>query len=271
MFALIFFTEFKKVAKADSSADILGILCVSIVGLVTFNGIFLAPLGLYSNIDPVYHVIKMFNPNGSFASISLMFRIVFTFWATIESARTQSILLPQILCVFNLFMTCLKRIKNITNGNRSLMLYIHLQLICHLGQNCTRYLAGVLMACGLVLLVAGNYTVFVGWKSFPVALYTVMVTILVVVYVVVSQTVPMVTQCHSFSKQMIRVDWFLKPALKTMDNLFATRKARTLWRLRIQAQKPISFYYGPALYENNTKINFYSRVISHTIDTLLLL
>ncbi len=266
------FSEIQKVTKGDSSADILGILCVAMVFLVTFNGLLLAPFGLYSNIDPLYHVMKILSPNrASFSSLYLLCRIILTCWATIESARTQSIYLPQALCVFNLFMTCLKRINNIDQRNKALLLYTHLQLVCHIGQTCIRYIAGIFMTCGLLLLVAGNYTVLVGWKSFPVTLYTVMITVLLVIYIVVSQTVPMVTQCHSFSKRMIEIDWFSRLIIPTTGNLFVNRKERKLWRLRIKAQKPISFYYGPGLFEKNTKINFYSRVISHSADTLLLM
>lgn len=237
---------------------------------IIVNGLLITPIAMFSNIDPIHHVIKNLFPyfNESFFFIRLFCRVVLQSWVTIESARTHSIILPQTLCFNYLFMKCLKRVKNFENKRKALLIYTHLRLVSNTGQNCIRYIAGVYMICGLILLVTGNYSVLKGWKSLPATMYSVMVLILLCIYILVSETVPLITKCHSFSKQMIEVDWFSNMAI---TDCFVKRKDRKMWRLRVQAQKPITFYYGPALFEKNTKINFYSRVINHSVDALLLL
>ncbi len=146
---------------------------------------------------------------------------------------------------FGVVDSCLGGINKIPLSEDTLIAYKKLRYCIQIARDVIRYLEGVLMSAGFIIIVVGNWLTVVGWKFIPLVVNLSMSLVTVVVYLVIINLVPLVIRSHEQRKYMIK-EW---------DNKYIERVNRTkviertrfkisvkLWRKSTKAQKPITVY-----------------------------
>lgn len=197
----------------------------------------------------------MENQSWTVKASTQIIRYVWTHWCVAEATRSYSF---AILASFYMCITIQKVLQEISRkalSENTINVYMKLQCIIQTGQYAVRYVAGVLMSSGFLILVVGNWLTVVGWKFIPIEVNLSMTLVTVVVYLTVSNTMPRVIRFNEESKQMIK-QWNYKYIKNKTDiNSPKTGVPFKLWRKWVQAQRPVTMYWCTSVFERDTKVN----------------
>lgn len=240
------------------------VFCVNVMIITT---IILAPLATtILNKDPVYtYFCKIHGKEFILTHVVPRF-IIFT-WMCFEGGRICCLVLTAAMMLFYMtgkILSCIIYTNKVENG---LKRYRELQVLIEIGREGTRQVIGVLLACGFFFAVTANFLVVYGHKHLTLVMHICFVFADLAVYVAIFRTIPMAVNCYNMSLKLIHRVW--RHWLASFMSLGNGIKAKTVKRILL-AQKPITFYYGPAMLNQDTKSNFLWKILEFTITLLLI-
>lgn len=227
-------------------------------------GVFLAPAVILCKLDCFNilvncHFRNILNPD--FKRLYNVVRYVVIQWVTLESSRVYIVATASILTKFSITVNCLNNLKSRKLSRSSINLYHQLFII---NQNCMfiiRQTALCLLGMGFVMLVLLNFVVIVGWKLYNHVLYFGALVFAIMTYVILTQTLPRIIACSQAAEELINL-W--------KYNLTNLMTGGSYWKRLVKAQQPMCFYYGTAKIDKETKVNYYSNLITYTLNLLLI-
>lgn len=229
-----------------------------VTGVVLSSAVFL-------ELDPFYIVVCLIYKLPSPWWFTLL-RFIHVLWCTLEATRTFATILTAAVTIFNVTCGILENFAHRRRLSESIVKYRQIQVLTATGQLAIREAAGMLMAAGFIIAISSNYVVISGYRTFPLFVYLCFVLVNIVTYVVISQTLPLIVKCHDISSYSCGCIWHRK--LLTGNFAVPGRTFRLLRKI-IRSQRPITFYYGTAEFDPQTKRNFYRNIAEFTINLLL--
>lgn len=234
------------------------------VVVLTLVGIFLAPALVMFDIDPLSLKLQhcfssIHHPSDLFYYFAkIVISLVFQ-WCTLESARICINVLVPVINFANMYLVCLRRILTANTGLDEKIVFWYNQHYCihQRGMDILRKLGGTVMGIGFILILLCNWMVLTGWQKMPLEIYFVIVGLLVVVYFILSQTMPIAIRCNEISESILQ-NW--KGQLQ---------RKKSYWSKILVSKRPIAFYYAMTKFEIETKINYYSNIAQYTINLIL--
>lgn len=253
--------------KSDKqSVEKNGLLVLGFTVVLMLAGVFMTPIGILTGIDPFRHIFQTLFPtsfDNPYTKYPLKFvGYVLTHWCILEASREYSTFLVPTMTIANIYLRCLQFIEKRVLSEYTFLMYQQLHCLNQRIIQICRIVAGLFMGCGLVvLLVGGNWIAISGWDYFSAEVYFLMIGLLIIMYFILYQTLPLMVSCDETSKELIQ-KWKLQ---------IYTFKEKKRYLLRVvKSQRLVSFYYGMTKMEKETKINFYSTILDRTIDLLLI-
>lgn len=257
--------EIRQFLDPDRSADLLGIL-ILILNLSLIAVGILVPFGALLNLDPIHvlacEVHKL--PSPWWFSLG---RFLLYLWSALEATRTFATILTPAMAIFNVAGNILRCIRQKRPLARAIKYYTQCQVLTETGRQGIREGAGLLMTAGFVIAVTCNYIVLSGFKQIPLIIYLCMIFLEIIVYLVLFQTLPLIITCFEISLETCTQIWVHR--LNAMKRSLSKQDFDEL-RKKLKAQRPITYYYGTAIFERETKCNYYRNILEFTINSLLL-
>ncbi len=244
--------------------DVCG-TCVALFAIcLIFIGITWAPLAVYLEWDPIFlvlnnHFPRIFEQRWS-AIILLAIRYCWTQWCVLQGSRLYILVLIPIMIIGNSYVAIVLHLQKHALGNSVINLYNMLHCTNEIGQDTFAKLIGLLMSCGIILLVTLNSVMITSWTLLPSGIYFLCVNIAVVVYFAIFQTIPVLIKSNELCLDI------LKSWSRSINKM---RGFRLYWAKKVRAQRPVAFHYGFTKFEQSTKQNYYSTIIDKTISVVL--
>lgn len=88
-----------------------------------------------------------------------------------------------------------------------------------------------------------------------------------VIYLVISETLPLVLRCYEQSRGLVKRLWFHE--MLKIKGRVSSVEIKVL-RKSIHAQEPVTYNYWSAKFDQDTKRNYYWNILEFTINLLLL-
>lgn len=262
---MLFFTEFRNFQRCPKSADVTGIM-IFLVNALIITAITVAPLAnAVLNRDPIYTYFCKIKGEEFILTHALPRFIIFT-WMYLEGGRICCLVVTAAMMLFYMVCRILKHITSMNAMENGLKRYRELQVLIEIGREGSRQIFGVLLACGFFFTVTVNFLVVYGHKHLSLALHICFVLIDVATYVTIFRTIPMAVNCYNMSLKLIHRIWRHRLALFHEDSGMKMKIIKKI----LLAQKPITFYYGPAMLDQDTKSNFPWKILEFTITLLLI-
>lgn len=205
-------------------------------------------------MDPFVGLNAVFN-----ISMPVSVRMLLGYIICLEITRSCSLIFLPLMSIFNIYLSSLRAIHRTQNAGCSIRKYTRLQCVNKAGDQGFRFIAGTLMTVGFGNCVLGLWIVIQGWKFFPLVPYLIASVATLAGYTIVFQTLPYVIEIRKRSGYLVEVYWKQQSLYWNV----VTRKQR-------RAQFPITFYYGPTQFDCRTETNFYEKILSTTVDVILL-
>lgn len=235
------------------------------------SGVLIGPLGVYLNIDTTYVFALLAFPNCASKTYFKILRFLLTFWGSLESARSLSTILLPSMSIFSIYISCLKLLKRKFPSMKSIRVYKYLQCTMQIGYTVFQYMAGILINTGFVICVVSNWISIVGWKILPLEMYAVLEIIACVIYIVTFVALPQASKLHEYSRNILKYSWgYYHVRMGTCSKNSIERINFKIWQLSLRSLRPISFHYGLAVVDKNTKKIFFTNVVIYTINMLFL-
>lgn len=258
-------SEIKSMLRTGEVEDGLG-LRVFLLSMLLIVVAMIFPVCVLLQLDPIqtyFCYIRNWESSPSLTCLSLFL----AYWTTMEMARSFATMLTSAVVALNMTGNVLKSISTAANLKLGLQDYVGLQIINRVGQQGIREEAGVLMFAGCLIAITCNYMVIYGAQRLPVTLYLCFIFLDLAIYLVISQTLPLILGCYEHSLGLVKRYWFHE-MLRMRGRLsdFEMRVARKT----IHAQTPINYYYWSAKFDQNTKCNYYWTILEFTINLLLI-
>lgn len=223
------------------------------------------PIVMLANLDPMFSITERFF-NDWDQKWKFLLRFIFNQWATLQGTR---ILLVCFTCSLSFVASSKTVITAITKQRlswHSLQLYSRLQLTATIGHDAIRQLAAVYMALGFFLSVAVNFILINCFNSIPLPIYLCFCIIASVVYLCLNFLLPEIVYCNEISKHLLSSLW-RREFVRIKGTL--VRKESSIVEKTLLAQRPIKYYYGTAIYDQETKSNYYRNILEYSINILL--
>lgn len=240
-------------------------LVTGITSFFIFAGIFISPISVISNFDPVccfldahFPAFIQGLPKHSYLLL-LLFRLSITRWVTLEASRLGVTIMVPITSIFSIYLSCIEKLTQFSLNFETLRKYQQIHCINHITIDIHKRNGGCLTGISIILFVFGNWIVISGWYVYPTGLYLMTTGFILVQHIFVAVTLPLIIKSNEMSEEMI-CSWKLQ-ALEQCN--------KTYWRRVIKAQRPVAFYYAMTKFERDTKVNYYSTILDHTINLLL--
>ncbi len=251
-----------KARNGEEKWDKNGILVNGLTIVLILAGTAMSPILVLSELDPQYLLVQVYMPSSLrnwYYKVPLMIlRLVWIQALTLEASRIYLFVCIPTTTVCSIYLRILAVIGKRPLTNRTVTLYNMLQCINQICMKIIATVAGTLMGFGLFIFIIGNWIVIKCWDIFPLNLYCLLVGVLLVVYFILFQTVPLAVKVNQTSANIIR-GWKREARCK-----------RQFWKRQIWALQPVAFYYAFTKYEKGTTINFYFNIVNYTINVLLL-
>lgn len=236
-----------------------------------------APASVFLNMDPMYFMFRNVQlRNQTITKIfNVTLRLIIGQCCVFEVTRTLSLQILYDVSVFSILFSCLKQISQMSPKKLTVHYFSQLQCIIQVALHGFRISGGHQMLIGFCIAVSGTWVSVVGWKLFPLAVYLVLSIITIVNYTVIWITVPKICQCYTLSKHMLKVSWQKADQMCRSKNnttyalghLFQSRELKQVLR----SMRHVTWYYGTAIFDEETFRNFYGNVFDRTVDMILLL
>lgn len=224
-----------------------------------------APFSIYVEIDPLYLILESHCPyvfqNLLLKIMTFIVRFVWLHWCMLEGTRTSALISVTLMTACNMYLNIVVRLRKKCLGIKLINLYNQFHCINQIGQAPVSKVAGLLMSAGVLLLVIVNYVIICKWSALPAGLYFLIANLGFILYCVMLQTVPLLVNCDAMCTDMID-SW--KKCISKMKGF------KMYWVKVVKAQRPVSVYYALTKFEQQTRRNYYSAVLDHTINALLL-
>ncbi len=237
--------------------------------VVAFSEIaFVAPIvAIVINADPVGIFMEDLQLLSHHLLVKTLIRYVIMQHCILAVVRCYVTFYLPAVSTFYIFLACLKRIIKKPESENSVKYYTQLRIIQQTGMTSIRTLAALLMFTGFVLCVLGTWIIISGRQIFPVLLYCMCTLVTLVIYIVIAQTIPKIVECDELSRKLIVEIW---PRRKARTIRWDSNFENKMWKMILISQKPLTFYYGLAAFDRETKHNFYYNIFSNTVDIVLL-
>lgn len=220
---------------------------------------------MFFNLDPLYVVFCDMYEFDCPVWFTLC-RVLIHSWFILEEGRTFSIVLTHALALCNAACSILERIKLMKSLKASIEYYRQFQVLVETGTEGLREVAGLLMAGGFLIAVSCNYVVISAFDKLPVGIYLCFGVSGLVCYVGIHQTLPLVVYCNEISSELCCSIW---PNLLATNKAVISKRSFEVLRRLIIARKLVTYYYGFAKFDKETKSNFYWNIIDFTITLVL--
>lgn len=245
--------------------DLMGLVILTVQVCLMCNA-FSFPITMITNLDPMFSITEQifygWDPRFKFT-----FRFILNLWATVQVTRP---LLVCVTCSLSFIEANKAVITEITKQKLSwhcLQLYSRLQLTANIGHDAIKQLAAVYMALGFYLSVVVNFVIINCFNSIPLLFYLCSCTIAVMVYLCLNFLLPEVVYCSETSEHLLSSLWRWEFVGIKRTSL---RKQSSILGKTLRAQRPIKYQYGNAVFDKETKTNYYWNILESTIDILLL-
>ncbi len=247
--------------------DICGLFASALTAILLSLGVFLAPCAILGGLDPFTQTMNVYCANfinkPLFKYIGYFICYVLTQWCTLEATRIYIMILVPIVTLCHLYILHLNLIRQRPLTNATLLLYEELNCVNQIGCNVIALIAGSLMGIGFIIFVFVNWIILKGLGIVPIELYVMIVLMAITSYSVISQSVPLAIKCYTSSSSMICMWSFKVLGCSTVAE-------KRYWRRRVTAQQPVALHYAQTKFEKDTQLNFYSNIVNHTINALIL-
>lgn len=188
-------------------------------------------------------------------------------WSVLEVCRTLCIALTLGMAIFNMAGSIVRKISKIKQLEDGIQMYSRFQVLTEIGREGIRQTAGILMATGFFIIITANFLVIRGPQYFPLPLILFFTAADICAVLSTSQTLPLIVNCYETSTDLIRRIWIHKlMAYRAISSAYKHRIMRKV----LQAQRPVTHYYGAAMFDHDTKCNFYWNILCFTINLLLI-
>lgn len=247
--------------------DVFGFIMLGLVIGLLIAGVGVGPIVMFLQLDPGYQLLS--HPT---STKGVIIRYIICHGYSLESGRTCCAILLVALLYCKITLNSVQMISKIAKTrpvSNSLFVYSQLHCIHPIAQRVIRAGAGVLMSLGFVICVLGAWIVLMGHNLFPAELYVVLSVTMVCVYATVLETLPIAIKCHESSEHLIEILWKGQGTLELLQQACSIRKRKILKRV-VRAQRPLSMYYGTAIFDKETQINFLLNVVSYTVNVILI-
>lgn len=234
------------------------------------------PVGVYLNTDPLYFILEEFLPGDvlSMKLLKIAIRLFIETWCVMEASRSLSLQYLYAATFVNTVLACLKTISGMGPTLQSINCYNELQCINQLAVAGLRIDSAIHMFTGFFVTVYGTCAVVLGWKRLPVAIVVVFCVLTLICWVVICVLVPTLCRCYIYSDNMLKKDWLWKDYKLGGNN--KNRKVFQIvpsFRIRariIKALKPVCWYYGTAMFDEDSFQNYCEQIFYRTVDFVLL-
>lgn len=170
------------------------------------------------------------------------------------------------MVVVNIANDVCKEIQKIGIKYGAISYYSQFQVLTEVGREGIRLIAGVLISTGFIVAISTNFILLSCYDSLPLVIYICGLMISGVTYLVIIQTVPRIVRCNLFTKQLLKHIWPL--AVTRRWSCVPLKTSRIILRT-LKAQRPVTYYYGTAVFDQDTKINFYRNILEITTNCVL--
>lgn len=186
-------------------------------------------------------------------------------FSSFEIARVISTVLTVVFTLVTSTKSLIDTIFMSTSLQRSIVLFRKLLLLTQFGKEGFREVAGVLMCFGFVVVVSINFMVLTCYQEMPLGIYIIDWLILVVICTSFSFVLPKIIDCNDYSRQFLKYDLIYDCQARC-----ATTADRRYSLKVIRATMPLTYYYGVAKFDQETKTNFYWQILDFTINFVLM-
>lgn len=249
------------------------------IGLVLslfFIAIALPITALVSNADPAHIILEQVLPTSSpsITALKLIFRAVLLQFVAVEGCACVGIIIMCGTSAFTIMTSNIRLIAEIPPTENALRIYFQLRCLLQIGFECMRFITSQLMGLGFLIATFATWVLVRGWKLFPPLLYTALSVITVAIYIGISQTLPKCVNSHKYSQHLLEVQWpkanvdCWQNRQQSSNN--AGRRQYKVWKKMLRAQRTITWYYGMAAFDMDTKTNFYESIFDHALDLILI-
>lgn len=261
--------HFVAVYKNSEKLDTMGITMISISASFFITGCLFGNSLILLDIDPTYYVIKSTYPVFADTKLAWIIRYLIINWYSLESSRSSVVAFLPSIFIFNLTKNCLEMIteQSKTCKLSAVKLYAQLQCISQIGREMVTYVAAIMMCFGFVVCVMGLWIIIKGRSIFPLNFYLIICVVIMISYVVVFQTLPVIIVCYESSKKLVYDRWQKQGVL---DYLGKGDYERKYWRKVIRSRRPLVFYFGTAMFEKGTQVNFFMHIVDFTATLVLI-
>lgn len=260
------FSGKNNICKGKYVIDLYGI-AILLLSLTGISATLLFPAIAFVNYDSCYHISEHLFA-GVPDRVKLGVRLVVALLTVKEVAETMVLIGSCMIA----FVVSTKQILVTINNSPVLQgveWYKRLQIVTETGRKGLRNVAGVLMAVGYVVITSGNYGVIssTGTLRLPIPVYICQWIVQVGMYIALGILLPLVIDYYSLSKEFKSKTW-TNSCIGLLG--VSTKRQFRILRKRVRSLMPITYYYGYARFDEETKTSFYIKTILNTIDLLLL-
>lgn len=268
-------SEQKKILQPGKSVDYVGIMVASNV-FYSILLMFLLPVAVvYLNIDPLFHFIKMFiySPNEAERWSPLnVFIIIFRFWvfafANFDINRTNGLFANVIFVQFPVCKVLLLRVKGMALGFEKISKFNQIRLIYSVGSYYTSSIIALTLGVGFMIIVFSNCFVLVGFEKLSANVYLLGFPACVIAHAIIGTMLSTAAKIYEICEEMIYHEW--RYELVDLVNKTGIVSLKVYKRL-FKTMRPVTFKSGNfATIERTTKLNYYSDIMSDTLNLFLL-
>lgn len=256
-------SELKNIGQRSAATDWTGIAVLLLYASSILSTI-LIPVTALAEYDPLYYLSEKLLV-GCVKETKLAIRLIVCSLTSKEVSETVGLIDSILMCAL-LSTTSILKYSSKRGASEGIEWYKKLQIVTSTAMAPGRKFSAVMISLGFVLVISGNYGIFAGSGVIPIPIYACHCVVQVALYAVVGLTLPRVVACFTFSNDMITAIW-PKSLIGNYDKF--SRRRFHIQRKTIRSLMPITFYYGTARFDEETKTSFYVHTLLHTIDLLL--
>ncbi|CAL8125627.1 unnamed protein product [Orchesella dallaii] len=245
-------------------------------GAVLIGSIFAIPvstMGMINNMDPIGHLLECYilpepyNRTTPIIVFSFITRLLICWMASVETARSISLLILVFHTVIQIYLKLLHQMKVCSSSKRKeiLKFYTLLQMIHVDAEPCGNALIAILMGSGAGLYTTAVWVTVKGWKQVPFFLYIFAFSFSFIIPGVIMALLPYAVKIRQNSSKII-LGWKLECSLKWYSNSFDRRCVR----MRIKALRFITFSCGNYFHlKRTTKRNYLHATVDLAVESLM--
>lgn len=260
---ILIFAELSKILQGKPNVDLPGLIILTLNTFPLFI-LVLLPTSIWFDFDAGYYTTNSFMEGNS--CMGLFLRYVTLQWACVEGARTYSFWLSTCLGIVTSTRNIVAGISIQNLSFTSLNDYRKLKIVTEAMRQVTRIMMGVIMAAGFFIAIFLNFLVLTCRHSIPAQLYVFICLMVCCLYMIILFNIPFGVDVYTWSKGLVERTWGLELVSKqSLRSKFEFR----LMRKWLRAQNYVAFYYGIAIFDEETRRSYYWNKVMYTINLIL--